>query len=93
MALAPTAAAPPPSPVLDIDHRCWICRLAQLYGFLVVGLGAVTHHTLCSSGPVLVSASCTYPVLLMSVESVSVIVFLTGVHRGVQSGTTACIGA
>ena len=93
MALAPAAAAPPPSPVLLIDHRRWLRRLGQLYGFLVVGLGLVTNHTLCSRGPVLVSASCACPVLLMGVESVSVIVLLTGVHRGVESRAAARVGA
>lgn len=93
MALASTATAPPPGPVLLIDNGCRLRGLGQLCGFLVVGLRVVTHHTLCRFGPVLVSASCACPVLMMGVESVSVIVLLTGIHGGVKSRTAACIGA
>lgn len=93
MALASAATAPPSSPVLFIYHGCWLWRLGQLYGFLVVGLGAVTNHTLCGCGPVLVSANCACPVLRMGVESVSVIVLLTGIHRRVERRTTARVGA
>lgn len=93
MARASTATAPPPSPVLLIDHKRGLRGLRQLDGFLVVGLGEVTHHTLCSSGQVLVSASCTCPVLLVGVESVSVIILLTGVHGRVESRTAAGVGA
>lgn len=93
MALASAATAPPPGPVLLVDHGCRLCGLGQFYGFLVAGLGVVAHHALSSFGPVLVSASCACPVLLMGVESVSVIVLLTGIHRGVESRTAARIGA
>lgn len=90
--LASTAAAPPPSPVLLIDGRRF-AEVSLLCGIQVIGLWMVTHHTFWSSWPVLISASCTCPVRLVGVESVSVIVLLTGIDRWVKSGTAACIGA
>ena len=93
MALAPTTTALPPSPVLLIDNGCRLRGLGQLCGVLIVGLRVVTHHALCRFGRVLVSASRAYPVLMVGVESVPVIVLLTGIDGGVKSRTAACIGA
>lgn len=93
MALASAAAAPPASPVLFVYHGRWLRGVGQLYGFLVAGLGVVTDHALCSGGPVLVSANGACPVRRVGVESVSVIVLLTGIHRRVAGGTTARVGA
>lgn len=50
----------------------------------------ITHHTLECFGPVLISAGSAGPVLCVSVESVTVIVFLTGVCGGGRgSGATS----
>lgn len=52
----------------------------------------ITHHTLECFGPILISAGSAGPVLCVSVESVTVIVLLTGVcgggrGSGARSGT------